>query len=75
MLWFEDYIPVTSRVAAVFTIGAAFGPDIILTLAGQIIAHEPMSLIFMTMVLIIAFTILFFSAWILLYSAKRANKE
>ena len=75
MLWFEDYIPATSDIIAIFTISAAMGITIISTLEGQVISYKPMFLIYMTMALVVAFAILFISAWILIHSTNTVHKQ
>ena len=75
ILWLEGYMPLSNAMVTIFTMCASLGPDIFPTLAGQFIEYQPMFLFYLTMVLILIFSILFIVAWILMHSVKKTNEE
>ena len=70
LLWLEQYVTITSKIGATFTIASSLGPDVFPVILGQFIVTTPMVLMYTTLTLVSVCIGLFFVAFLIGRSIK-----
>ena len=70
LLWLEQYVTITSKIGATFTIASSLGPDVFPVILGQFIVATPMVLMYTTLALVSVCIALFFVAFLIGRSIK-----
>ncbi len=72
LLWLEGFTPVTSAMAATFTVAASLGPDLFPLLVGQFMETQPMFMMYCSFGVIVACVLIFAGAY---YFGIKVRKE
>ena len=72
LLWMEQHIKVTNRIAAVMTVSSSIGADVCPVIIGQLITKYPMILIYLTLGTLVLCFIVFVCA---IFVGRRLNNE
>ena len=74
LLWFEQYIVITSHIGALFVIAGSLGPDIYPIATGQVISDYPMALMYLNLATVVACVLVFALASVVILKITKGKK-